>query len=103
MVEADRVPDLVSDRVAQVVNVEVTVEADFPALPGVEADHRSLDFLRPARPLGHIGEGAPFGRLLSTDQNAGCLTVGGFHEANIGSLFPEVECGAHLALEHRRG
>ena len=38
MIEADGVANLVRKRIAQIVNLEITVEADFPAAFWVKAD-----------------------------------------------------------------
>jgi hypothetical protein len=45
MVEADGVADLVGDRVAHVVGAQIAVEADLPALLGIEADEGARDRL----------------------------------------------------------
>ncbi len=50
VVEADGVADLVRDRVAQVVDVEVAVEADLPGLARVQADERARDHLAAPAP-----------------------------------------------------
>src|SRR5882672_7485360 len=45
MVQADGVADLVGDGVAHVVGAQIAVEADLPALLGIEADERLRDRL----------------------------------------------------------
>ncbi len=94
--------DLMSERIPQIVNLEIAIKADLPALLGVEADQRSFDLGGLVPPLGHIGEGAPFWRLLGTDQEAGVRSVTGLDEANVRRLLPHFKCGADLAKKNRR-
>ncbi len=101
MIEADGVPDLVGDGVAQVVDAEPAVEADLPRLLRVEADERAADDLLLAGPLlqGDVGEGAAEGPGLGADEDAGGCRVARLAEGDVGDLLPHAEGGSDLAAE----
>ena len=105
MVEADGVADLVGQRVAQVVGLEVAVEADLPGLRRIEADQRLGDRLdRLGRPglVEHVSEGPAVGLGLGADQDIGRTAVGSLLEDDVGRRLPHGERGRHLGLDRGR-
>ena len=55
MIEADGVPDFVRERVAQIIDAQIAVEANLPAHFWIEANKRLID-LRDAIFVGWNGE-----------------------------------------------
>src|SRR5262249_53015274 len=101
VIEADGVPDLVRDGIADVVHVEASVEADLPRLLWVETDERALDGLLAGRTdfQCDVGEGAPDRLSLRADNNVGGARVANLAESDVGHALPHAECCCHLAAE----
>jgi hypothetical protein len=56
MIQADCVSDLMSQGVSDVADLQIAVEADLPALEGIEADQRLCDRLNVLWRVGIIGD-----------------------------------------------
>ncbi len=101
MVQSDGVADLVSDRVPDVVDVQIAIEADLPALLGIEADNRALDRapITISGPVGNVCECAAKGFELRPDEDSCAVRVIDLGEPNVGDRLPHVERGTHLVAK----
>ena len=108
MVETDCVPDLVGDREAHVVDVEVAIEADLPRPKRIEADQRLPDRADSVRaracvlPERHVCEGPAACLGVGADQDARVRNRRRLHEDNIGRPLPDREGGTDLPAESDR-
>src|SRR5215510_116085 len=76
MVESDRVADFVGERVAQIVDLEIAVKADLPALRGIETNQRlrnRFDALGGGGVKKDVGKGPPFPLCQGADEHVRML------------------------------
>ena len=100
MIQADCVSDLMSQGVSDVVDLQIAVEADLPALEGIEADQRLCDRLNVLWRVGIISDVSECPALwleLCANEDVCSLGVPGFAKCNIGGMLPHVERGSHFS------
>ncbi len=80
-------PDLVGDGVAEIVDVEVAVEADLPAHVGIETDEGLLNFgvrvVISVAPC-DVGEGSSTRLGLRADEDVGLRTIRSLLKIDLG-------------------
>lgn len=99
VIEPDRVADFMGQRIAQIVSLEIAVEADLPRLLRIEADERARNRTGMTGDLlGQldIGEGAADRMGLRADQQLCGCCVAHVLEANVGDGLPLARSGGHL-------
>src|SRR5437588_5350204 len=120
MIETDRVADLMGERIADIVGLEIAVEADLPALERVEANERLADGVdassgavrtthpagdRRRKPGGHsrlcwrdIGEGEAR-TDLGADDDIGSIEIAGLAKTQFRNFLPVPKGFQRLGLE----
>src|SRR5262249_30733339 len=87
VIQADGVTDLMGNRVAKIIDLEVPIEADLPALGRVQANQRLgdwLDRLGRGHVVEDIGKCPALWLDLRTDQNVGWVRACRLAERNVG-------------------
>src|SRR5262245_38294451 len=101
MIEPDGMTDLVSNGIAQVIDLHVAVESDLPWHAGIEAHERPLDLFDGARggAIGDVGERAAQRDALCPNQDPGGGGIVALSETDIGDRLPHPERCENLAAE----
>src|SRR5690606_19221115 len=101
VVEPNSVADLMGSGVPAVVDVQIAIESDLPALLGIEADNRALHRAPGTLPgfVGNVCECASKVFELRTDKDACAARVIDLGEPNVGDRLPHVERGTHLVAK----
>src|SRR5262249_43976709 len=106
MVEPDRMADFVGERVAQIVDLEVAVKANLPALRWIETNQRlrnRFDALGGGSVIKDVSKGPPFPLCLGADEDVGTLAVGRLAKADLGCGGPHVKRGINFLVHHGGG
>src|SRR5262249_3780049 len=106
MVEPDRMADFVGERIAQIVNLEVAVKADLPALRWIETNQRlrnRFDALGGGGVKKNVGKGPPFTLYLGGDEDVGMFALGRLAKADLGCRSPHVKRSNNFLVHHGGG
>jgi hypothetical protein len=106
MVQADRMSYLMRDGVADVIDLQIAVKADFPTPKGVETDQRlrdGLDHLCRLGIVGNITECPALRFTLGANDDVGVLRELGLAKINVGSGLPHSKCGGDLPPDNLVG